>query len=281
MWAFGAICEVTKRLFHILRIFSLAREKADANRAPLPGPCRTGKRALDVQSGRSSGVEHNLAKVGVEGSNPFARSRTFSLKALIKHGLWAAACYGRAMAGLLFALIATLLAGIGARDQVLVAQLSQRQGARPGLLLVAIGSGCAAATLAAWGGAQVADLLGSNARRFLVALALGMAALELLVLKRRAAPAEPTHSLGAFAIVIFAAQLSDAARFLIFALTALTSAPWPTALGGAVGAAVVVATGWANPGMAHESWLAAARRGLGIVLLLIALGIATSVIGAR
>ena len=28
----------------------------------------------DRQSGRSSGVEHNLAKVGVEGSNPFARS---------------------------------------------------------------------------------------------------------------------------------------------------------------------------------------------------------------
>ena len=29
------------------------------------------------QSGRSSGVEHNLAKVGVEGSNPFARSSDF------------------------------------------------------------------------------------------------------------------------------------------------------------------------------------------------------------
>src|SRR5262249_4805022 len=27
-----------------------------------------------LKSGRSSGVEHNLAKVGVEGSNPFARS---------------------------------------------------------------------------------------------------------------------------------------------------------------------------------------------------------------
>jgi hypothetical protein len=26
--------------------------------------------------GCSSGVEHNLAKVGVEGSNPFARSNT-------------------------------------------------------------------------------------------------------------------------------------------------------------------------------------------------------------
>src|SRR5690349_16128093 len=31
------------------------------------------------QCGRSSGVEHNLAKVGVEGSNPFARSN-FSQK---------------------------------------------------------------------------------------------------------------------------------------------------------------------------------------------------------
>ena len=33
--------------------------------------------AAQRQSGRSSGVEHNLAKVGVEGSNPFARSRLF------------------------------------------------------------------------------------------------------------------------------------------------------------------------------------------------------------
>jgi hypothetical protein len=32
----------------------------------------------DRQSGRSSGVEHNLAKVGVEGSNPFARSNNFN-----------------------------------------------------------------------------------------------------------------------------------------------------------------------------------------------------------
>src|SRR6202163_3520676 len=32
------------------------------------GQCRSG-------CGRSSGVEHNLAKVGVEGSNPFARSK--------------------------------------------------------------------------------------------------------------------------------------------------------------------------------------------------------------
>ena len=30
-----------------------------------------------TERGRSSGVEHNLAKVGVEGSNPFARSKIF------------------------------------------------------------------------------------------------------------------------------------------------------------------------------------------------------------
>ena len=39
--------------------------------APLPARSTDRRRR---QSGRSSGVEHNLAKVGVEGSNPFARS---------------------------------------------------------------------------------------------------------------------------------------------------------------------------------------------------------------
>ena len=40
------------------------------------------RRRRQLKSGRSSGVEHNLAKVGVEGSNPFARSRTFSIEAV-------------------------------------------------------------------------------------------------------------------------------------------------------------------------------------------------------
>src|SRR4028119_532838 len=35
-------------------------------------------RTDQLTSGRSSGVEHNLAKVGVEGSNPFARSSVFN-----------------------------------------------------------------------------------------------------------------------------------------------------------------------------------------------------------
>jgi hypothetical protein len=33
----------------------------------------------DTERGRSSGVEHDLAKVGVEGSNPFARSNFYQV----------------------------------------------------------------------------------------------------------------------------------------------------------------------------------------------------------
>ena len=44
--------------------------RADAKRPLHP----IGTMPVQRQSGRSSGVEHNLAKVGVEGSNPFARS---------------------------------------------------------------------------------------------------------------------------------------------------------------------------------------------------------------
>ena len=40
-----------------------------------------------MERGRSSGVEHNLAKVGVEGSNPFARS-SFCRDALVEHFTW-------------------------------------------------------------------------------------------------------------------------------------------------------------------------------------------------
>jgi hypothetical protein len=37
----------------------------------------------DRPSGRSSVVEHDLAKVGVEGSNPFARSKSLDLNNLL------------------------------------------------------------------------------------------------------------------------------------------------------------------------------------------------------
>ncbi len=184
------------------------------------------------------------------------------------------------MTGLIFALLATLLAGIGARDQVLVAQLAERNGARPALLLVAVASGALAAGLAAWGGGQVAGLMAGPARLFLVALALGLAGLELLALKPRAAPAEPTHSLGAFALVIFVTQLTDAARFLVFALAALTRAPVTSGAGGAIGAALVVGAGWMMLVPAQLPWLTTLRRALGIGLMLLALVVGAGVLGS-
>ncbi len=185
------------------------------------------------------------------------------------------------MTGMLFALLATLLAGLGARDQLLVAHLSQRQGARPALLLVAAVSGASAAAIAAGGGGEVAALLGSGARQFLVAIALGLAGIELLVRRPRALPAEPTHSLGAFALVAFTMQLTDAARFLVFAIAALTSAPLAAGLGGAVGAVLAVAAGWSGLILTYQARLPLVRSGLGVILMLLALGLGASVIAAR
>jgi len=185
------------------------------------------------------------------------------------------------MSGMFLALVAALLAGIGARDQVLIAQLSERQGRRPAVLLVACLCGVAAAVLAAWGGAQIAGLLPGNARVFLVALALGLAGAELIMRAPRRAPAEPTHSLGAFALVLFAIQLTDAARFLVFALAALTRAPVTAGLGGAVAAILIMAAGWAMLAAIEARWLAHLRRGLGGLLLVAALVLAGQVLAAR
>ena len=53
-----------------MRNWGLPDPKPDANCAPH----LLDRTSNQPPSGRSSGVEHNLAKVGVEGSNPFARS---------------------------------------------------------------------------------------------------------------------------------------------------------------------------------------------------------------
>lgn len=149
------------------------------------------------------------------------------------------------------------------------------------MLLVAGISGVAAAALAAWGGAQIAGLLPGNARTFLVAMALGLAGTELIFRAPRPAPTEPTHSLGAFALVLFAIQLTDAARFLVFALAALTRAPVTTGMGGALGAILVVAAGWIMLLPLKARWLTGLRRGLGGLSALLALVLAVQVLAAR
>lgn len=172
------------------------------------------------------------------------------------------------MAGFLFALLATVIAGVSARDQVLVADLAQghggKHGRRPAVLLVALAAALASAAAAGWVGAALAPLLVPRARVLLVAMALGLAALELLFIRPRGRPKEPTASLGAFAIVLLAHQLTDAARLLAFAIAANSALPQMAMAGAMVGCAVTVAAGWlAGPDL-KQLPLIAARRGLGV-----------------
>ena len=174
------------------------------------------------------------------------------------------------MSGFLFALLASVIVGIGARDQALVAALSERQGARPSVLVVAVLSASASAAAATWAGVQVTPLLAPAARTMLVAMVLALAALELLVMRPLRTPTEPTESLFAFGAVLLAQQVTDAARFVIFALAAGSLLPAATALGGAIGGSVTVLAGWLLAGQLRQWPLAMVRRGLGLVLLGIA-----------
>ena len=73
-------------------------------------------------------------------------------------------CSPGGMSGFYLTLIATLLAGIGARDQVALAQLVRAQGARPMALACGIAVCIASAALAAWAAAFVLPMLVPRAR---------------------------------------------------------------------------------------------------------------------
>jgi hypothetical protein len=111
----------------------------------------------------------------------------------------------------------------------------------------------------------------------LAAMALGVAALEMLVWRVRAVPAEPTRSLGAAGLVLLGLQLTDAARFLLFAIVVASLLPGAAGLGGALGGMVVVAIGWAGGQALIDLPLARWRRWLGGALLVLAIGLGLAV----
>gem|GEM_PF-2794068 len=75
MWAFRAICEGLKRAAGRLCLFSVIFPLLGCvTAASCPLPHRAPRVWRAFLSGRSSGVEHNLAKVGVGRSNRLARS---------------------------------------------------------------------------------------------------------------------------------------------------------------------------------------------------------------
>lgn len=168
-------------------------------------------------------------------------------------------------------LIAVLLAGLGARDQMTVAGLALRQGKRPGLLVVAVFCACLTAAVAAWAATRMLPVLPPPARTIFAAIAIGFAGLESMVLAPRRSPKEPTHSLGAFALVLAAHQITDAARFLVFGLGVGMAAPLAAGAGGVLSGVVLVSFAWACPEFFESRAARRERRIMGGLLVLVAL----------
>lgn len=183
------------------------------------------------------------------------------------------------MAALLLTLLAVLVVGLGARDQLLLATLAARNGARPVLLVVAAASGLASVAVAAWASQIVAAAIPAPARLLFAAIALGLAGLEMAWSRRRPAPEEPTHSLGAFAVVLLAHQLTDAARFIVLAVAVATRAPWAAALGGGAAALALALIGWGEAEWFAGRDLTRPRRLLGLALVAAAAVLALRALG--
>ena len=172
------------------------------------------------------------------------------------------------MSGALFAFLATLLAALGARDQLLVAQISARQGSRPSLLIIAVLSSALCSAAAAWlATVFVAELPTVQARMVFAGLAMVLAGGEALLLGAKRPPEEPTHSLFAALLVLGAQQITDAARFLILALAMVTAAPLSAGMGGGAGSILALGLAWIAPEIGTRPELRKLRRLAGLFLL--------------
>jgi putative Ca2+/H+ antiporter (TMEM165/GDT1 family) len=174
--------------------------------------------------------------------------------------------------GFLLSLLLVFALALGGRDQWLVAHWADALGQRAALLVIGLASAALTAALMAWIGAGFAAQLPTRAAQMLVAFALAIAGFELAWPVKRAAPREPTRSLGAFALVLAARQVGDAARFAVFAFAAWASLPATAALGGGLGGAAAIALGWSvgGEGLARLP-LAIIRRVLAAGLIVAAL----------
>jgi hypothetical protein len=168
-------------------------------------------------------------------------------------------------------LIAVLLSGVAARDQMTIAALTRRQGQRPGVLVVALLLAALTCGAAAYAAGEVLRTLPPPARSILAALVLAFAGLESLILSPRKEPREPTHSLGALATVLLACQVTDAARFTLFGIAVGTGAPLAAGLGGGLAGMVLVVLPWVFPQVFALGALRIARRIVGGLLLLAAI----------
>lgn len=184
------------------------------------------------------------------------------------------------MSSLLFALVGCFLASFDARDQMLVARLSAALGRSKPLLAVAVASAAATGFLAARAGAWLSGMMSESAASMFVALALFFAGAELAWPHRFVRFDEPTRSLGAIALVMFARQITDGSRFLVCAVAAATALPGLAGVGGALGGAAAVTVAWAMGGNLERGLpLRRIRLGLAAILIVLAIVIGLSARG--
>jgi hypothetical protein len=173
------------------------------------------------------------------------------------------------MTAAFLAFLAALLAGVGARDQMLVAGLAARGFLRPTLLLVALATAAVAGVAVAKAAEYMAPLLTPDARVMFAGMAAAIAGAECIAVLPRPVPAEPTRSLFAATIVLIAHQLTDGARFLVFAIAVATAVPDAAALGGAAGGVGTVLIGALAGDALPAARLRLVRRIIGVVFLLV------------
>jgi hypothetical protein len=182
------------------------------------------------------------------------------------------------MGGFYLTFLAVLLAGIGARDQNQDPPMTPAHAQPPPHQVNPQHTTDATAAFAAWAAISVIPLLAPRARTFFIACPLVFAGGESLLVRPRSILREPTLSLGALGFALVALQAVDAARFLVFAMAVATRAPLPAGLAGAIGGAVIVASGWFVPAVVLQRWTTLVRRVVGGVLLAIGVVLAAQVL---
>jgi hypothetical protein len=168
-------------------------------------------------------------------------------------------------------LIAVLFSGIAARDQMTIAALTRRQGQRIGVLATALIVAALTSAAAAYISGEVLRTLPPPARGILAAIVVAFAGVESLILSPRKEPREPTHSLGALAIVLLASQVTDSARFTLFGIAVGMGVPLAAGLGGGLAGLILVTASWAFPQAFLGRGVRMLRRLVGALLLLAAI----------
>jgi len=175
------------------------------------------------------------------------------------------------MSAALLAFLAVVLAGLGARDQMLIAGLAARRLLPWPVVGLALATAAATAWIAALAGAALVGDLSAGARLLFAGVAATVAGVECLAIRPPRQPEEPTRSWFAHAVVLIVHQATDGARFLVFAIAVASAVPPAAALGGAAGAIATVAIG----AIAGEALLGGRllwpRRAVGVVLATIGL----------